>query len=379
MNLLAFRQDCPTSPPNAGSSWLNATSAIAVIETPEALASLISRIEPGALCAIDTEADSLHRFRESLCLIQFAHGEDSVLIDPLAIDDLMPLSKALESATVWMHGADYDMTMLRREFGVLPAEVFDTQIGARLLGLRKFGLANLVSHYFGVELVKTSQKADWGRRPLSPKMTDYALNDVRYLLPMAEMIVAGLREKGRYAWFLESCEAAKAKVLARDESKDEPWRVQGAGRLDRRGLSFLLALWEWRNDEAESWDRPTFMVVPNRVLVEWSALLSAGKPVEVPKSYRAERRKRLDKVLAETRKMPESEYPEKIKGSRRRRDPDFDRKVSEIIAVRDRKGEELGIDSSLIASRSMIEVLAAGDEVAEGLLLNWQMECLGIS
>jgi hypothetical protein len=97
-----------------------------------------------------------------------------------------------------MHGADYDMTMFKREFGKLPAVVYDTQIGARLLGARRFGLGDLVKEYFGVELSKSSQKADWGKRPLSPKMIEYALNDVHYLLDMGDMIVSRLRNLGRY-------------------------------------------------------------------------------------------------------------------------------------------------------------------------------------
>ena len=136
-----------------------------LIDTPEALVSYLktSRLrDDSPICAIDTEADSLHRYRESLCLIQFAAGEDCLLIDPLAIDDLSSLGDFLGRAVVWMHGADYDMTMLKRQFGALPTTVYDTQIGARLLGGRRFGLADLVLHYFGVELSKTSQKADWG-------------------------------------------------------------------------------------------------------------------------------------------------------------------------------------------------------------------------
>ena len=66
-------------------------------------------------------------------------------------------------------------------------------------------------------LSKSSQKADWGRRPLSEKMLEYALNDVRYLLPMGEMIVAELRERGRYDWFVEGCEAARTRVIERDD------------------------------------------------------------------------------------------------------------------------------------------------------------------
>src|SRR5690606_33085546 len=189
---------------------------------------------------------------ESLCLIQFAVRGECVLIDPLAIEDLSVLGSYLAEATVWMHGADYDMTMFKRQFGNLPAVVYDTQIGARLLGARRFGLGDLVSQYFGVELSKSSQKADWGKRPLSPKMIEYALNDVHYLLEMGDMIVAGLREKGRYEWFIESCEAARRKVIERDESREEPWRIQGAGRLDRKGLHFLKSLWEWRDAEASA-------------------------------------------------------------------------------------------------------------------------------
>ncbi|RYD64907.1 MAG: ribonuclease D, partial [Verrucomicrobiaceae bacterium] len=163
-----------------------------MIDTPERLVSHLETSRKGAahpVCAIDTEADSLHRYRESLCLIQFADRDGCVLIDPLAIADLSSLGSYLSDATVWMHGADYDMTMFKRQFGELPAVVYDTQIGARLLGVRRFGLGDLVSQYFGVELSKSSQKADWGKRPLSPKMVEYALNDVHYLLEMGDMIV----------------------------------------------------------------------------------------------------------------------------------------------------------------------------------------------
>jgi len=348
------------------------------ISTSEELAHLLDRVNGAPTCAIDTEADSLHRYRESLCLIQFAWDEHAVLIDPLACEDLGPLAEFLSRATVWMHGADYDMTMLRREFGVLPPRVFDTQIGARLLGVRKFGLANLVEHYFEVQLSKSSQKADWGRRPLPPKMVEYALNDVRYLLPMAERIESGLREKGRYDWFLESCEAAREKVLDRDESKEEPWRVQGAGRLDRKGLNFLRTLWNWRDREAERWDRPSFMVATNRQLVDWSQQLARGRKIEIPRHFRNERRRRFERCIERAGEVASDDYPTKARGLRRRRDGDFDERVNELMRHRNRRAGELDIEPSLIASRSVIEGLAAGEEEASQQLLGWQRDCLGI-
>lgn len=347
-----------------------------LIESAGELAALLERSRSTTVCAIDTEADSLHRYRESLCLIQFASPDESVLIDPLAVEDLGPLRDYIEPATVWMHGADYDMTMLRREFGSLPVQVFDTQIGARLLGVRQFGLANLVEHYFDVKLSKSSQKADWGRRPLSEKMMEYALNDVRYLLPMAETIVSRLKELGRYEWFVESCEAARAKVLERDETREEPWRVQGAGRLDRKGLNYLKRLWHWRDEEAKGWDRPSFMVATNRQLVDWSLRLAGGKSIEPPGHYRGDRRRRLHETIAEAKSTPGDEHPEKVRGLRRRRDPDFDRRVTEVIRRRDQVAGELDIEPSLIASRAMIESLAADEDGAEAQFLGWQRDLL---
>ena len=84
-----------------------------------------------------------------------------------------------------MHGADYDMTLMLGEWKMVPPMLYDTQIAAQLLGHQRFGYASLVEQYFGVELSKSSQKADWGKRPLSSKMLEYACNDVWYLLPLA--------------------------------------------------------------------------------------------------------------------------------------------------------------------------------------------------
>ncbi|MCU0795497.1 MAG: hypothetical protein MUF31_06125 [Akkermansiaceae bacterium] len=349
-----------------------------MIDDAAGLVALLGEFSGDRICAVDTEADSLHRYKESLCLIQFAVPSRSVLIDPLAIPDLHGLAEYLDDRTVWMHGADYDMTMLRREFGKIPGKVYDTQIGARLLGLRQFGLANLVEHYFGVVLSKSSQKADWGKRPLSEKMVEYALNDVRYLLPMAAMIEEQLTTAGRLDWFVESCESARSKVLERDEDKEDPWRIQGSGRLDRRGLHFLKNLWEWRDEEAKRWDRPSFMVATNRQLLEWSGSLATGQRIEWPSHFRPDRRRRLSLSLEACQKTDADQYPEKVRGKRLRRDKDFDRRVDDLIARRNRVAEELGLEGSVIAPRAALEAIAGADDGHEESLMQWQRVVLGM-
>lgn len=336
------------------------------------------KIDGKKVCAIDTEADSLHRYKESLCLIQFSAGSECVLIDPLETEDLGPLNLYLRDAIVWMHGADYDMTMLKREFGHIPPTVYDTQIGARLLGVRKFGLGNLVEHYFGVVLSKSSQKADWGKRPLSEKMIDYALNDVRYLLDMGQKIVDQLKEKGRYDWFTESCEAARTKVAERNDSKDDQWRISGSGKLDSYGLACLRELWNWRDKEAESWDRPSFMVAPNRQLIEWSQRLAEKSPVDLPPHFRSDRVKRFKQMTARLKTLDKSEWPSPPVKKRRKRDRDFDAKVDEFIAKRNKIAAELEIDGSLIASRAVIEAIVLAEEDTADLLMSWQRELLDL-
>lgn len=353
-----------------------------MIENTEALAAHLQKSAGGKadpICAIDTEADSLHRYKESLCLVQYADRESCVLMDPLAIKDLSPLGEFLKTSTVWMHGADYDMTMIRRQFGIIPPVVYDTQIGARLLGVRKFGLGDLILHYFGIEVSKTSQKADWGKRPLSEKMISYALNDVRYLLDMGDIIVASLKEKGRYEWFVESCETARAKVLEREESKDDAWRIQGSGRLDRRGLACLKTLWQWRDAEAQVWDRPSFMVATNKQLIEWCTIIPTGGKVELPRHYRSDRLKRYHNAIADFNAMKETDWPARPQAQRRKRDKDFESRVNAVLKARDAIAVDLDIESSLIAPRTVIEGIIGGEMAISSALMTWQNELIGAS
>lgn len=349
-----------------------------LIQDNTSLQELVDRISPAApVCAIDTEADSLHRYKESLCLIQLSAGGENVLIDPLAIDQMQQFAEYLCSCEVWMHGADYDMTMIRREYGKLPPVVWDTQIGARLLGLRKFGLSDLVEHWFGVSLIKTSQKADWGKRPMTPTMLEYAINDVVYLLPMGECIVEELIDKGRYEWFVQSCEAARKKVLERDENKEDLWRINGSSRLTPRGLAYLRAMWQWRDAEAASWDKPSFMVVNNKTMIQWAEWMAADEAFDLPRHLqRPERLRRYQKAIAAAAALTDDELPEKIRAPRRKKDAAFDRAVDAIIQKRDAAAATLDIDPSLLIARSVAESIAAGELLADDCLLPWQREQL---
>ena len=349
-----------------------------MIQTTQELADFLSKCS-GDFHALDTEADSLHCYHEKLCLLQYSDGERHVLIDPLAIEDMTPLTDLLGSSEIWMHGADYDIVLMRRDLDTVPPTIWDTQIAARLLGVKKFGYANLVEHFLGVELSKASQKADWSKRPLTEKMAEYAINDVLYLKPMIDMLLEQLKEKGRYEWFVESCVHARAKVLARPQVKEDPWRIQGSGKLTPQGLRYLRALWYWRDAEASAWNKPPFMVCGNKALFGWTADLLAGKEITVPKYFRPSRAKRMQEAVEAAKNADEGTWPKRLPAAKRRvKDAGFDARVDELSKKRDTVSVELDIESSLIISKAIIESLAANEVEPSDVLMSWQRELLGL-
>jgi len=176
-----------------------------VIDTDAKLTAFLPALKSATWLALDTEADSLHAYPEKVCLIQISTVAGDRLVDPLAPVNLDPFFAALNEHDLIMHGADYDLRLLRKHHEFVPRAIFDTMLAARLLGERQFGLSSLVEKFLGVKLDKASQKADWARRPLTERMETYARNDTHHLKPLADKLRLELQQKGRLAWHQESC------------------------------------------------------------------------------------------------------------------------------------------------------------------------------
>jgi ribonuclease D len=351
------------------------------LDTPEALAAWLSRLPQGegVRVALDTEADSLHSYREKLCLIQMGVGEHQALIDPLTITDLSPLMAYLDKAEIWVHGADLDMTLLKRSFGVVPERLYDTQVAARLTGERQFGLAHLVESKFGVQLSKQSQRADWSRRPLTTKMLEYALNDIHYVIPLADLFMTKLRELGREPWFLECCADARLSVLNRPPpDPEEQWRINGSGMLKPCGLHYLRCFWRWRDKEAERLNRPTFKIISNDEIIAMAQAMQEGKIVTLPNRYPPPFHRRFHRAFKEAQATPETEWPRRPTRRRHDRDIEAEKRFDAMKAKRDKLGTELDLDPALIASRAALEHIARDASAAGELLLNWQRHLLGL-
>jgi len=351
-----------------------------IIETTGALVAYLQDLPPSPdgrhRCAVDTEADSLHSYKEKLCLIQFTCAERHVIIDPLRVGDLTPLLDFLREAEVWMHGADFDMSLFKRTFDFVPPTVLDTQTAARLVGFRQFGLAHLLQEVFSVSLSKQSQRADWGRRPLPPVMVEYALNDVRYILPLADRLLGQLGEVSRTEWFHQSCAAAREHVLKRPvPDGEDAWRVTGWGTLQPRGLAALRALWHWRNGEAERLDRPAFKVLNNEPLLEMAMAFQNGIEPQLPPRFPHPPRRRFHQALEAVAAMPPEQWPKRLLKKRTSRHPEAERRFDQLKGHRDRLAIEMNLDGALIASRATLEEIAQNIE-SPPPLLPWQQRLL---
>ena len=374
------------------------------IATDATLAELVREIATADRVALDTEADSLHSYREKLCLLQISApavagigdaGPDletasgnrdhrsrlqvhDFIVDPLAGVDLEPLRQALEPREIVLHGADYDLRMLRRGLNFTAHRIFDTLIAARLLGIREFSLAALLKRYFGLELPKGSQKANWAKRPLPARMAEYAINDVRYLLPLVEKLEAELDRIQRRDWLRQSCERAiEQAAVARVRNQDELWRVRGTGSLHGRPAAVLRALWQWREREAEMADRPPFHILQNERLVDAAVSFAAGSVPDY-KHFSHRRRQAFREAARSALQAPESEWPVLPRRFGTRRTADTVRRTEELRRRRDKSAEELGLEPSFIAPRSTLEAIAADRTRAEKLLVLWQRELLGV-
>ncbi|SRR5581483_3491181 len=350
-----------------------------VISSDAALAALLPRLAVVDPIAIDTEADSLHCYFEKLCLVQISVPGEDVLVDPLADFSLAPLFEMLATKELVLHGADYDLRLMRRVGFTEPRVIFDTMIAARLVGQTEFSLAALITKYFGVTLAKGSQKANWAKRPLSALMAEYAKNDTHYLLELADKLGAELRSLNRWEWFRQSCaRAIEVAKTDRDRDVENIWRISGSHELRGLSAAVLRALWQWRDQEARAVDRPPFHILQNDKLIECARAFATGGRVSVP-HLSSSRAKRFFAAAESALRLPEEEWPMIVRKPRPRSTPDQDRLFNALKIRRDKAASELRLDPTLIAPKAVLESLAADQESAKSKLLPWQRELLELS
>lgn len=336
----------------------------------------LAELAPQTQVALDTEADSLHCYFEKLCLIQVGWPEKLQLLDPLAKHSLEDFFHALRGKKLIFHDADYDLRLLRRSGEFPDDQIFDTMIAAKIAGESQLGLAALVKKYFQVSLSKASRKANWAQRPLSKEMVEYALNDVRYLEGLAEILEDKLERLGRYEWFIQSRDRmVKATREVKVRSEEMLWRISGYLKLPTPSWRILRAIWQWRDAEARRVDKPSFYLMSSDEMLHIAVLVSEGKKYQVAK-FSQDRAARFQKMLEEALLLPEEAWPQEIISVRTPVSKKEAIVFSQLKELRDRKAKSLNLNPTIIASKAMLEALAKDINVS--VLLPWQRGVLGI-
>ncbi|MFA5700201.1 MAG: ribonuclease D, partial [Desulfuromonas sp.] len=208
-----------------------------LLTTTAAVAELSRALSEHKVIAVDLEGDSMHSFQEKVCLLQFSWGTETALVDPLAGADLSALKAPLADPHICkiFHAADYDIRCLARDFDIQINGLFDTMTAAQLLGEPRVGLGDILHKYFGLELDKKYQRADWSARPLSAAMLHYAAEDTRHLKELMDILCQQLKEKDRLWW-------AEEEFLQLEQVRFSPpagpacLQVKGAAALQPRQL-----------------------------------------------------------------------------------------------------------------------------------------------
>jgi ribonuclease D len=321
--------------------------------------------------AVDMEMDSLHHYREKVCLVQVSTRQQSWLIDPLALSNLEPLAAPLSNPeiVVVMHGSDYDIRSLHRDYGIEVTNLFDTMISARFLGITEFGLAALLKARFGIELDKKYQKADWSKRPLSREMCAYAAADTSDLLPLYDQFRAELEQRGRLEWLLEE---GRAVCQARVTEKDGPLFLycKGAGKLRGHTLAVLEELLQMRDHQAELLDRPPFKVLSADTLID----IAENRPQTLYElslfkgMTPGQLQRHGDGILSAIERgmaTPENSLPRFPRTLKKEVLERAKERLKNLKAWRERCSRELGLDPGVLAPNWLLEAVADTESAAK--------------
>lgn len=341
-------------------------AAYELITTDKALKVFLERISEEEVIALDTEASSFHRYRESVCLIQISTRDHTFLIDPLALPELTPLGRLLAKTgmEVVIHDADYDLRILAKHHGIRVENVFDTLVAAELLNEPEIGLAALLGKYQGLQIDKKFQKADWSKRPLPLPMLDYAAGDTSHLIAIRDILKEKLKVKDRWAWAEEEFSLltdAPFNLVVNEEPLF--LRMKGAKLLKPAQLAILREVHAWRETVAEQQDRAPFMILGNDILLS----LATDPPHSI--SDIAARKGVNDRMLEKHGRrllaavktgvdMPKEQWPRLERPKRWDRDNDYEDRLKRLKLKRDELTASFDLRPGIVAANQLLADIA---------------------
>lgn len=311
--------------------------------------------------AVDTESNSLHAYREQVCLVQFSTGSEDYLVDPLALQDLSALAPVFSSPAIEkvFHAAEYDVICLKRDYRMEFQNIFDTMLAARILGIKAIGLGAMLNDTFGLELDKRFQKADWRKRPMSAAMLSYARMDTHYLLDLRKSLAEQLDSRN-----LMDLAAEDFKRIAKvngttqpDDCLDGFWRINGAQHLDGQQAAVLKELFAFREKEARRRDTPPFKVMANDFLLGLAQAMPRSEEELFGTGLNARLLQRYERGLMAAIKTGLDGHP-LHRPHHTRQDPDLKARIDMLKGWRKETADKLEVESDVVLPRELLVKIA---------------------
>ncbi|GAB5491310.1 MAG: ribonuclease D [Phototrophicaceae bacterium] len=327
------------------------------IKTKEALDKLVLELSGEKQIAVDTESNNMYAYHGQVCLIQVSTRQQDYIIDPLKIDDISSFGELLADDDIEkiFHAAEYDLICMKRDFGFEVHNLFDTMFASRLAGAKKFGLGDILSEYFDVEVDKRHQLDNWGKRPLPKDSLLYAQMDTHYLHELRDLLNKKLADLGR----LEEAQEVFADVLRIDIKErvfdpDGFWKIGKPRSLTRRQMALLKELYILREGLAEEEDQPPFKVLSNKALIN----LSRQQPLDYRSLYNIKGlgqksiRRYGDEIIEAIEKGRSNNVPKQP--ARDDPDPIIAERYISLHAWRKKCAVQRDLDSSLILAKQTL-------------------------
>ena len=332
----------------------------------------LEKLQAEPRLAIDLEANSMYAYREEVCLIQITIPGQDYVIDPLGVSDLSGLGDIVQNPEVEkvFHAAEYDLTLLKRQFGWQLQNLFDTMWAARILGYPRYGLASMLEAVYGIVLDKRYQKSNWCKRPLSPEQLVYAQLDTHHLLQLRDHLEGELKAAGRMAEAAETfAEQTHVKLSNNDFDPDAFWSISGAFDLTRQQQAVLKALAIYRDQEAHQRNQPLFKIFHDKTLLELaqttpSSLATLREVYGMSAGQTRRYGRQLLNVIAEGLQAPHPAYP-----PRSQRPPEAAmNRYDKLHTWRKNTASARGVESDVIISRDALWAIALQNPQTEAEL-----------
>ena len=230
-----------------------------LINNSKALQVLLDAIPLAKAIGLDTEFLRRDTYYAKLALLQIAIKDDIYLVDTLVVDvqELWTLIAGSKAVKI-IHSGRQDLEIMHHMFGILPNNIFDTQIAAGFCGLRaETSYAELCSTICNIEdMDKKLQNCNWTKRPLTEQMISYAGTDVQYLEQIYNHLARIISEQNRDELFEEKTHEILLNPRLYSTVVQNAWKKIKYYKKDEVFISKLKIICAFREEAAQELDIP---------------------------------------------------------------------------------------------------------------------------